>query len=289
MALQITESDNDTVVKGLNNFNLESILECGQCFRWDKNEFNDYTGIVGNKAVRIIQKEDTAVFYNCTVQDFTDYWLGYFDMETDYGKIIEKLTSCDDVMKKAALYAPGIRILRQPLFETLITFIISANNSIPNIRRVVASLSAMYGSKINYDGNERFTFPEPAVLAKARIDEISLSKAGFRSKYIKNAAFEFSNNPFSIKNLKAMGYDEAKNKLMKYPGVGSKVADCTLLFSGAYMNAFPVDVWVKKIMEELYLQKDTPLKLISEFAQKKFNDLGGYAQQYLFYYARSNM
>lgn len=289
MKLQIIESGNDTVVKGLENFYLESILECGQCFRWDKNEFNDYTGIVGNKAVRIVQHGDTAIFYNCTHQDFLGFWSGYFDMETNYGEIIEKLTENDDVMKKAALFAPGIRILRQPLFETLITFIISANNSIPNIRRVVTSLSTMYGQKVQFNEKEMFTFPEPEVLANADIGDISFSKAGFRSKYIKNTACEFLKNPLTTESLKLMGYEEAKRELMKYTGVGAKVADCTLLFSGAYMNAFPVDVWVKKIMEELYLKKDTPLKIISEYAYKRFGDLGGYAQQYLFYYARSNM
>lgn len=289
MALQIIESGNDTIVNGLENFYLESILECGQCFRWDKNEFNDYTGIVGNKAVRITQRGETAVFFNCTRQDFLDFWSGYFDMETNYGEIIERLSENDDVMKKAAMFAPGIRILRQPLFETLITFIISANNSIPNIKRVVASLSGMYGEKIIYNKKELFTFPQPDILAYADIADISSSKAGFRSKYIKNTACEFLKNPLTMKILKSMGYEEAKKELMKYPGVGSKVADCTLLFSGAYMNAFPVDVWVKKIMEELYLKKDTPLKIISEYAHRKFYDLGGYAQQYLFYYARSHL
>lgn len=285
--MQIIESGEDTVVEELKNFDLESILECGQCFRWNRNKFNDYTGIAGNKAVRIIQKEDTAVFCNCSISDFNDFWSVYFDMQTDYGEIIEKLVLCDDVMKKAAIFAPGIRILKQPLFETLISFIISANNSIPNIRRVVDSLSLRYGRKINFGGGEMSAFPEPEILAQADIDDISLSKAGFRSKYIKNAAIKFAANPITVNELKEMGYKEAKSELMKYPGVGAKVADCTLLFSGVYMNAFPVDVWVKKIMEELYLKKDTPLMAISEFAHEKFGNLGGYAQQYLFHYARS--
>ena len=289
MALEITQQGNNIVLRGLRNFNLKSILECGQCFRWDKNGENDYTGIVSNQIVRIVQSDSSVVFHNCSQQDFENLWHKYFDMETDYGNIIDRISINDPIMKAASEFAPGIRILKQPLFETLITFIISANNSIPNIRRVVARLSEMYGRSLHYEGRKFYSFPEPSILADASLGEIGMSKAGFRSKYIKKTAIEFANNPLTVKDLKNMGYVEAKNILMKYNGVGAKVADCTLLFSGAFTNAFPVDVWVKKIMEELYLKKDTPLKEISEYAGKKFGELGGYAQQYLFYYARSNM
>ncbi|MCD6323081.1 MAG: 8-oxoguanine DNA glycosylase [Clostridiales bacterium] len=289
MALEINRQGNNIILRGLENFDLESILECGQCFRWDKNKENDYTGIVRDKIVRIVQSNSSVVFYNCSQQDFENLWYKYFDMGTDYRSIIDSISINDPIMKIASDFAPGIRILRQPLFETLITFIISANNSIPNIRRVVARLSEMYGDSLHYEGKELYSFPEPDVLADAPLEKISMSKAGFRSRYIKKTAVEFANNPLTVENLKNLGYAKAKDALMKYNGVGTKVADCTLLFSGAFTNAFPVDVWVKKIMEELYLKKDMPLKEISEYADKKFGEMGGYAQQYLFYYARSNM
>ena len=289
MALEITQQGNNTELKGLENFNIESILECGQCFRWDKNEENDYTGIVQDKVVRIVQNNSTAIFYNCSCKDFENLWYEYFDIATNYKSIINSISHNDSIMKVASDFAPGIRILRQPLFETLITFIISANNSIPNIRRVVARLSEMYGSSLHYGKEKFYKFPEPNILADAPLEEISMSKAGFRSKYIKKTAIEFTKNPLTVKELKSLGYEEAKNTLMKFNGVGAKVADCTLLFSGAFTSAFPVDTWVKKIMEELYLKKDTPLKEISKYADKKFGELGGYAQQYLFFYARSNM
>jgi len=289
MALQIIQQGHNTVLKGLENFDIKSILECGQCFRWDKNGENDYTGIVKDKVARIVQNGSSAVFHDCIQQDFVDLWYKYFDMETDYKGIIDSISINDPIMKTASDFAPGIRILRQPLFETLITFIISANNSIPNIKRVVARLSKMYGSSLLYEGKEFYKFPEPAALANATLEEISMSKAGFRSKYIKKTAIEFNSNPLKVDDLKSIGYAEAKNTLMKYNGVGAKVADCTLLFCGAYTNAFPVDTWVKKIMEELYLKKDMSLRKIGEYADNKFGELGGYAQQYLFYYARSNM
>ncbi len=289
MSLGIIQQGNNIVLRGLENFDLESILECGQCFRWDKNGENDYTGIVSNQIVRIVQSDSSVVFHNCRQQDFENLWYKYFDMETDYRNIIDIISINDPIMKIASDFAPGIRILKQPLFEILVTFIISANNSIPNIRSVVARLSEMYGSSMHYEGKKFYSFPEPNILAEAPVEEIGMSKAGFRSKYIKKTAMEFVNNPLTVNTLKSMGYTEAKNTLMKYNGVGAKVADCTLLFSGAFTNAFPVDVWVKKIMEEFYLKKDTSLKEISGYADKKFGELGGYAQQYLFYYARLNM
>ncbi len=289
MMLDIIDKNGITVLRGLRNFNIETILECGQCFRWEKNNENDYTGIVGSKVIRISQKGDSAEFIGCTLNDFNEIWHRYFDMETDYGLIINTLSADDEVMRTAAGFAPGIRILRQPLFETLISFIISANNSIPNIKRIISALSSMYGEKIIFGNREYYSFPDPEVLAGVGIEDIMRSKAGYRSQYIKKTATAYAKDPITVAMLKNMGYAEAKKKLMEYAGVGSKVADCTLLFSGSFTNAFPVDVWVKKVMEELYLKEDTPIKKISEYAIDKFGNLGGYAQQYLFFYARSNM
>lgn len=289
MTFDINENNGKVVLSGLKNFNIESILECGQCFRWERNARNDYSGIVKNRTVRIVQEGDLVKFIGCTLQDYYDLWQQYFDMETDYGSIIRTLSEDDEVMRKATGFAPGIRILKQPLFETLISFIISANNSIPNIKRVISSLSSMYGKRIVFDNKEFFTFPEPEVLAKADLQEIKSSKAGYRSLYIKKTADAFARKPFSTGDLSEMGYQEAKKFLMGYVGVGAKVADCTLLFSGAFTCAFPVDVWVKKIMDELYMDKSASLDKINDFAVKRFKNLGGYAQQYLFFYARSNM
>ena len=285
----VSEKTNNLIIEGQANFKLESILECGQCFRWEANGTDDYTGIVEDRVVRIIQWEDKITVEGCTADEFHGFWHGYFDLDTDYAGIISELSQYDPVMKMATSFAPGIRILKQPLFETLISFIISANNSIPNIKSIIRKLSEMYGNKITFKDKVFYTFPTPEILAEADADEIMLSKAGYRSKYIKKTAVDFSNKPINVEKLKNLGYEGAKNKLMEYNGVGAKVADCTLLFCGAYTNAFPVDIWVKKVMEELYFKKETPLRQISGYAKNKFGELGGYAQQYLFYYARSNL
>ena len=289
MAVDITYKNGVLVLKRLGNFDIESILECGQCFRWERNKKNDYTGIVGKNVVRIAQTGDSVEFIGCDLNDFNDFWFSYFDLGTDYEAIIKELSANDEIMKTAAGFAPGIRILKQPLFETLVSFIISANNSIPNIKRIITSLSSMYGKRIIFENNEYFSFPEPTALANADVKDIALSKAGYRSQYIKKTAAAFMTDPLTVTMLKDMAYANAKKKLMEYTGVGSKVADCTLLFSGAFTNAFPVDVWVKRVMEELYLKEDTPIKKISDYAINKFGNLGGYAQQYLFFYARSNL
>ncbi|MBN2559101.1 MAG: 8-oxoguanine DNA glycosylase [Clostridia bacterium] len=288
MELAIGKIENGIEISGLVDFDLQSILECGQCFRWTKNSHNDYTGIVAERIARAVQMENTLRLYNCDRHDFEIFWHNYFDMGTDYGQIKKKLTCDDPVMKKAADYAPGIRILRQPLFETLVSFIISANNSIPNIIRVISALSLMYGNKIIFDGREYGSFPEPSVLASREICDIRLSKAGYRCDYIKKTAAMFESNPITTEELSRLDINDARKLLMEFPGVGAKVADCVILFTGAHTEAFPVDVWVRKVMQDLYIGKETPMGEIGAYAQNKFGNLAGYAQQYLFHYIRNS-
>ncbi len=287
--MEIIEKKGFIVVKDLKNFDLEETFECGQCFRWKRTESDEYIGVVENKVVKIFKENDEFIFEGCTYDEFTNFWIDYLDLNTDYGVIIDRLVKKDDVMKRACSFAEGIRILKQPLFETLISFIISANNSIPNIKRVIERLSIAYGKEIIFDNKKYFSFPTVEKLASANEFEIRKMKAGFRSPYIIKTSKLFLEEEFTVEKLKLMGYRDAKNFIMKCAGVGSKVADCTLLFSGAFTNAFPVDVWIKRIIQTYYLDKDKSLKEISEFADNKFKDLAGYAQQYLFYYARSNM
>ncbi len=288
MGFAVDRTDAGVVVKGVEDFDLDATLECGQSFRWKKNGAGDFTGVAGGRVARVRTMDDKIEFIGISGSAFFDFWKHYFDLETDYAGIREKLAKDDDVMQKALEFAPGIRLLNQPLFETLISFIISANNSIPNIVRIIDALSKMYGENIFLDGKEYYAFPEPESLATGEICDLKLSKAGYRCEYIKKTAAMYLSDPPHVSKLKHMGYENAKATLMEYPGVGAKVADCTLLFSGIYKRAFPVDVWIKRIMEKLYLKKPASNKNISEFAHDKFGGLGGYAQQYLFHYARMN-
>jgi N-glycosylase/DNA lyase len=288
MQYRVRHKNGDTIVEGVNDFNLESTLECGQCFRWEKNKTNDYTGVAFSKALRIIQDEDTLILKDTPISDYESIWHEYFDLGTDYAEIKNALSQNDSVMEEAIRFAPGIRILRQEFFETLVSFIISANNSIPNIKRVIAALSKRWGAPIFYSGKEYHSFPEPGVLAKSDICDLQLTKAGYRCEYIKKTAGMYADNPYTPDDISIMGYEEGKRKLMEYMGVGAKVADCTILFTGAHIRAFPVDIWIKKIMESLYIKKETPVSKIAEIAYERFGDLSGYAQQYLFHFARIN-
>lgn len=278
----------DTIIERVRDFDLESILECGQCFRWEKNDKNDYTGVVSGKAVRIIQNDSTLMFKKTAPEDVKSLWFEYFDLGTDYGAIKKILEKNDPVMAEAVSFAPGIRLLRQPLFETLVSFIISANNSIPNIKRVISALSRTWGTEIEYDSKKYYSFPKAEALATSDVCDLKLTKAGYRCEYIKKTAAKYLSDSFDSMELSNLEYIEAKRKLMEFTGVGAKVADCTILFTGSHMRAFPVDVWIKKIMEKLYFKEETSLAVINERAFQLFGNLAGYAQQYLFHYARMN-
>ncbi len=265
------------------SFNIEEILECGQCFRFDKIDNMHYIIVAHSKVLNIKQEDNKVIFYPCTKADFENIWINYFDLKTDYRKIKKQLEN-DDILKKAIEYAKGIRILNQEPFECLISFIISQNNRIPMIKQVIKNISERYGVK---DG-DYYLFPDIDKFNKATTEELRLCKTGFRDKYILDAIDKISKNLINLENLYNMSSEDAKNELLKIKGVGTKVADCVLLFSLKKNDVFPTDVWIKRVMEYFYFDgQDTPIKQIHSFAKEKWGDLSGYAQQYLFYYARS--
>jgi len=282
----VSANDGSLAIKNVRDFNLTHVFECGQCFRWIKQQNGSYKGIVSGRAVNVSFTDETLYITNATEQDFIDIWYEYFDLGTDYSKI-KAILEKDDIMKEAIKTGYGIRLLKQDFWELLISFIISANNRIPRIMKTVDSLSALKGNCIEADDN-LYSFPKINELAKATLEEIGQCKAGFRCKYIYKTSQLMDQNTITRKMLLGMDTDMARKELMKLPGVGPKVADCILLFSGLKYDVFPTDVWVKRVMEELYLKKDSSLKEIQNFAKDHFGELTGYAQQYLFYHARLN-
>lgn len=282
----ISTKEGSLAVENVRDFNLTHVFECGQCFRWIKQQNGSYRGIVNGRSADVSFNEGTLYITNATEQDFIDIWYEYFDLGTDYSKIKDILEK-DEIMKEAIKTGYGIRLLRQDFWEILISFIISANNMIPRIMKTVDSLSVLKGNCIETDNNS-YSFPEIAALANATLEEIQQCKAGFRCKYIHKTSQIMDKNTTTRESLLGMDTDVARKELMLLPGVGPKVADCILLFSGLKFDVFPTDVWVKRVMEELYLKKDTSLKEIQIFAKEHFGDLTGYAQQYLFYHARLN-
>lgn len=264
----------------IKSFNIEQIAESGQCFRWNKIDDMHYRGIVGNNVCNVKQVNDEITFSGMSDEEF----IKYFDLTRDYDKIKEFYNN-DSILKEAIKFGDGIRILNQDKFEILISFIISANNNIPRIKKSVEAISKKYGKNIY---GEYYSFPTVEELKNATEEELKACGVGFRAKYIVNTCKSVLEG-FDLEEVSKLPLNECKKKLMSLMGVGPKVADCIMLFSMGKMDAFPVDVWVKKIMESLYLKEEKSLKEIEKYSKEKFGKYAGIAQQYLFFYSRGNL
>ena len=282
--------DNYVVLEGVKNFNIKQIAECGQCFRWKKVQELHYIGVAYEKVIEVIQRDDNVTILNTSKDDFNNIWVHYFDLSRDYESIKKKLSD-DPILKESVEYGYGIRILNQEPFEILFSFIISARNSIPVISKTIEKISKKYGEEIEYKGQKYYTFPSPKKLEGVTEEDIKETGASFRSKYIVDTINKIVHNPdytYNLDYISKLGDDECHTELQKFKGVGSKVADCIMLFSMKKTSAFPVDVWVKRAMIYFYGAEDASLNKIRIFARNKFKELSGFAQQYLFYNAREN-
>lgn len=286
--MKITYENENIILEDVIDFNLKHIFECGQCFRWNTIDENTYTGVAKGRALKINQDGNVVTFFDTSPDDFNNIWYDYFDFSRDYSKIKDKLSE-DDVLKTAIPFGDGIRILKQDLWETVVSFIISASNNIPRIKKIVELLCENFGKKISYCGKTYYSFPDFNTLSELSVSDLGVIRAGFRDKYIKAAADAFSSGEISSELLFSLDTKNAKKKLMSMYGIGSKVADCILLFGLSRTDSFPVDVWVKRIMETLYLDHETKNADIEKFALSRFGEYSGLAQQYLFFYARENL
>lgn len=280
----VKQESNKVIIENVRDFDPVHIFECGQCFRWIRHK-DTYTGVAKGKVVNVGYNEDRLEIENASIDDFVNIWFDYFDLGRDYAKV-KRCLAKDEVMKEAVKFGKGIRILRQDLWETLISFIISANNRIPKIMKTVEAISKAYGEEIIFDGKKYYSFPEVDKLAQVNVKQLEQCHGGYRCRYIVQTAAMVRDIVVDLSRLACMDTIEARNELMKFPGVGNKVADCTLLYSGTRYDVFPTDVWVKRVMEELYFKRNASFKEIQDFARERFGRLAGFAQQYLFYYAR---
>ncbi|MBS4536634.1 8-oxoguanine DNA glycosylase [Clostridium sp. D2Q-14] len=286
MRYDFIEKDDKIIMKDISNFEPKHVFECGQCFRWNRENDGSYTGVVYDKILNVKKVGNDVILSNTNKEDFESIWYNYFDLDRDCDEIKAKLSK-DSILKKAIEFGEGIRILRQDEWEILISFITSANNRIPMIKRALETLSEKYGRFIDeYNGKKYYSFPKAKDLNSLSLDEIKKCHTGFRGKYILSAANIIENKEIDIYAIKNISTEDGRKELLLFPGVGPKVADCILLFSMNKPDAFPIDVWVKRVMEYFYLDEDTNLKDIQKYAQDKFRELAGFAQQYLFYYAR---
>ena len=279
----------DYKLKNVCDFDLAQTLECGQCFHFVKLDENDYVLTAKGRVLHVSQQADTVTFYDTEEDEYVNVWKDYFDMDRDYSAVKKKLLENDNKLKDAIESMWGVRILNQDFFETLISFIISQNKQIPHIKKIVADISAKFGTyKGTYGGADMYTFPTLEQLTNASEEDFKELKTGFRAPYIMDAIRRNMAGQFNEKELKNMDYDSCIKELMTIKGVGEKVANCVSLFGLGKKEAFPVDVWIKRIMETMYFDgKDTPKDKIAAFAKEQFGDLGGFAQQYLFYYGKT--
>ena len=274
------------------SFNLEHIFECGQCFRWNKEEDGSYTGVINNSVINV-KKEDTTIIFTGKSNgvSFEHTMKEYFDLATDYREYKNKLSAVDEYLKESIAFGEGIRILKQDLWECIISFIISANNNIPRIKKIIEKLSLNYGEKIEFNGKTYYTFPTPESLSNATVEDLRNLGLGFRDKRIYNTTKMILEKQVDLNKIKNMKHtDEMREELLKLDGVGPKVADCILLFSLKREDVFPIDVWVRRVMNDLYIHNEDEEKVnkkqLQKLAEEKFLGLSGIAQQYLFYWKR---
>ncbi|MCG8484420.1 MAG: 8-oxoguanine DNA glycosylase [Clostridia bacterium] len=272
------------IIENLEHFDPVHVFECGQCFRWNKENNNSYTGVAFGKVINVSMLDHRLIIKNTTEEDYYTIWEDYFDLKRDYKAIKNELSKDDEIMKQAIDFGKGIRLLNQNEWETVISFIISQNKSIPIIKQNIEALSRQYGRYLgNYWGKDYYDFPSPEKLAGISVDDILACKVGYRAKYIKKTACEIAKSDH-LYHLKYGSDEEAEAYLLGLHGIGPKVANCIMLFSLNKYQRFPIDVWVERVMKELYQLKDT--KSITQYVDKTFQSYGGFAQQYLFYYAR---
>jgi N-glycosylase/DNA lyase len=278
---------NRILVRGIYDFDPVHVFECGQCFRWNKEPDGSYTGVVRGKAANVSYAQGMLVINNATMDDFKSIWFDYFDLGKDYG-VIKEAVIIDEIMEKAVEFGNGIRLLRQEPWEALISFILSANNRIPRIKKIIQDICRLFGEEKEHCGQKYHSFPDAGKLASLSLDRVMECRAGYRCEYIIDAAKAVAAGGFDPKILKWLNPDEARKALKNFKGVGDKVADCILLYGGMRYDVFPVDVWVKRVMKELYFKREVGFKEIRLFAEDRFGEYAGFAQQYLFYYAREH-
>ena len=263
--------------------NLAQTLDCGQSFRFYpvtlENNIPAWRGVAFSRGLTVYQDENNDLVLDCTEQEFRDIWFDYFDFNTDYKKSREVLSALHPALKEAAEFAGGIRILKQEPFEALCSFIISQCNNITRIKGIVERLCAMFGDELEFEGERFYSFPPAERLAGLQAADLAPLRCGYRAPYIIDAAAAVASGALELDRLAAEDGTAAKKELLKLNGVGEKVANCVVLFGLYHMEAFPIDVWIRRALKEHFPPDFDPASL---------GDCAGLAQQYIFYYARSH-
>ena len=263
-------------------------MECGQSFRWQPIN-GWYYGVVEGKQLKIRQEKQALIAESSDDEqpDQLEASLRhYLDLSRDLPAIL-KAVDIDPFIHRSIETFRGMRILNQAVWECLASFILSQNNNVPRIKGIIRTISAQFGEKITLDDSVDYAFPTPQALATAGVEALYDCRLGYRAPYLWTVSSAVAAGEFDPEALKSMPYAEAKRELMRFKGIGEKVADCICLFSLGHVQALPIDVWVKRIIEQLYLKRQASIREIRQFAEDYFGEYLGYAQQYLFHYART--
>lgn len=279
--IEITWKDGGAVLAG-EQMEPSLIFNCGQAFRFEQEETGAYRGIAYGKQIWCRKTPNGMELFPVTPEEMEAIWKGYFDLDFCYPPEDARFSS-DAVLREAAQCCAGLRILRQEPFETIITFILSANNNIARIRGIVKKLCELAGEPI---APGCFAFPAPQALAGQSEEALRACGAGYRARYVLETARKVAEG-YDLERFYGMEYAAARAELCELSGVGPKVADCILLFAYQKREAFPADVWIRRMLEELYGFTPKSDKEILQFASEHFGGYGGLAQQYLFHYMRT--
>jgi N-glycosylase/DNA lyase len=281
-------------------FSLKFTLECGQTFRWKKiGEW--WYGVVRQNVIKVRQKGAVLEFQTYPEELNSSFFESYFRLDDDLPKIYSSILK-DEHIRVAVESFKGLRLVRQEPWECLISYICATNKNIPAIKDMILNLSRKLGKKLLFDRREFYTFPKPHDLAEATVEELKKCKLGFRAERVLEVSRKVVTKEIDLEALRRRNYEDAKTALMKLPGVGPKVADCVLLFSLDKLEAFPIDVWMKRIIMRYYADrfdssfvekaasKKSPTckeyNRISLFGRKYFGKFVGYAQEYLYHFER---
>ena len=264
----------------IKDFVPEHTFNCGQCFRWEKQEDGSFIGVANGQAVRITADGETVSIDGITKDDYSSFWEKYLDAKRDYSGI-KKAVNINETMNKSIQFGYGIRILRQEFFETLISFIISQRSSIPKIKSCVNKLCELCGEKTEFEGKVYYAFPTPEKVASLSEESLRAIGVGYRAPYILKAAQAVLNGEIDASLLENADTPSAREKLLSLYGVGDKVCDCVLLFSLGKYDLFPSDVWIKRVMAEEFESQTA-----KETGESEFGLYSGFAQQYLFYWRK---
>lgn len=272
--MKINYIGNDIILENVECLDLDLTLDCGQAFRWEKQADSSWSGVVKGVFLNISKSGDTVVLKNTTKDDFENIWRDYFDFDKDYAAICDTLKQ-DKLLKSTVDEYYGIRILNQDSWEALCSFVISQQNNIKRIKGIISRLCKAYGKEV---GDGFYSFPSAERLSTLTVKDFEDLGTGYRAKYLEKLAKDVAGGKINLDKIKKFSLDEARKELLDIYGVGIKVANCALLFGFGFYDAFPVDVWMKRVMD--YYPDGLP---------ECFDGIGGIAQQYLFHWARNNL